>query len=341
MAETVWARDKRIRGAVLTMGQTFYLVTLNQFVGNNPDAWPSQQKLANAMNATKRGVQKWQAELEAAGIIQVDVGKGRSSTNRYRLNLESLQPKQIENDEHSSPFTTMADEQMTNLVRPNDEHRAPEMTNTVRTERTVERTRKDHSWNSANSGRASGKKRTAKSDSKLIAFCTQWNAWHSAGIVRQKIRDVISPGKGIEDAWNRSQRDREQRDRLSDFAALREAIAASQQWLKDQGWFDAAGLIGGKNSNRRWYAEQLVAGVYRDKPSSGGRLHSPESAQAWQKTLDAIRRNPFDRAAIDKAVGGKASQVLKTIGGASRIEKATDFERRELEKQFHQAFNQE
>ena len=103
MAETVFDRDKRIRNAALTMGQTFYLCTLNQFVGKNADAWPSQTTIAAAMNATKRGVQKWQSELEAAGVIRVDVGKGRASTNRYRLNLEALQQKPDTNDEHSSP----------------------------------------------------------------------------------------------------------------------------------------------------------------------------------------------------------------------------------------------
>lgn len=65
MSDSVFDRDKRIRSAQLTMPQTFYLVTLNQFVGKNPDAWPSQQTIASAMNATKRAVQKWQTEVDA------------------------------------------------------------------------------------------------------------------------------------------------------------------------------------------------------------------------------------------------------------------------------------
>ena len=89
-AESVFTRDRLIRAAQLSMAQTFYLTTMNQFVGNNPDAWPSQTTIANAMNAAPRSVRKWQAELEAIGVIQVQVGKGRSSTNRYRLNLNSL-----------------------------------------------------------------------------------------------------------------------------------------------------------------------------------------------------------------------------------------------------------
>lgn len=101
MAETVFDRDRRIRNARLTMGQTFYLCTLNQFVGKNADAWPSQAAIAWAMNATTRAVRKWQTELETAGVIQVDIGKGRSATNRYRLKLDRLEIK----EEHSSAFS--------------------------------------------------------------------------------------------------------------------------------------------------------------------------------------------------------------------------------------------
>jgi hypothetical protein len=113
--ETVFERDKRIRASVLSMAQTFYLTTLNQFVGNNPDAWPSQTTLANSMNATTRAVRNWQTELEELGVIQVDVGKGRSSTNRYRLNLDSLQLK----EEPRSAFSVGKEEPRSALMRNN------------------------------------------------------------------------------------------------------------------------------------------------------------------------------------------------------------------------------
>ncbi len=90
MSGSVFDRDRRIRSASLTMGQTFYLCTLNQFVGNNDDAWPSQTTLANAMNAGQRSVRKWQKELESMGVLEVKVGKGCQQTNRYSLNLEML-----------------------------------------------------------------------------------------------------------------------------------------------------------------------------------------------------------------------------------------------------------
>lgn len=75
MSETVWQRDKRIRGSLLTFGQTFYLITLNQFIGNNADAWPSQETLANAMNASVRAVRKWQKQLEEQGVQRQACGQ--------------------------------------------------------------------------------------------------------------------------------------------------------------------------------------------------------------------------------------------------------------------------
>ena len=72
------------------MGQTFYLCTLNMYVGNNASAWPSQATLARAMNSGRRSIQRWQQEMEAMGVIQVDVGRGCQQTNRYRMDLSSL-----------------------------------------------------------------------------------------------------------------------------------------------------------------------------------------------------------------------------------------------------------
>jgi len=97
MSMSVFDRDKRIRSAALTMGQTFYLCTLNQFVGNNDDAWPSQTTLSNAMNAGIRSVRKWQYELEDMGVLLVEVGKGCQQTNRYSLNLDSLPVSTVNN----------------------------------------------------------------------------------------------------------------------------------------------------------------------------------------------------------------------------------------------------
>jgi len=106
--ETVFGRAKRIRRAQLTMPQTFLLITLNEFIGLNADAWPSQTTIANAMNATCRSVRNWQTELEEIGVLRVDVGKGRSSTNRYRIDFDSLplkeEPRSALNEEPRSGF---------------------------------------------------------------------------------------------------------------------------------------------------------------------------------------------------------------------------------------------
>ncbi len=150
MTETVWQRDKRIRKSDLSMAQTFYLCTLNQFVGNNPDAWPSQETIANAMNAKDRSVRNWQTELEAIGVLVVEVGKGRSATNRYRLNLDALpqkqEPRSALNEEPRSGFSPDSAKKRGTTFRPNEEPRSGEKRNHVPTERTVKEHKKEQGF---------------------------------------------------------------------------------------------------------------------------------------------------------------------------------------------------
>ena len=102
----------------------------------------------------------------------------------------------------------------------------------------------------------------------LPEFCEAWNTWHDAGIVSQRIRNAQTPGKTITDAWRRAQRVPEQRDRLGDLPAIQDAIQSSQEMLLPAPWFDAAGLLAGKNSNHRYYAEMLLKGQYRDRSTN-------------------------------------------------------------------------
>lgn len=183
-------------------------------------------------------------------------------------------------------------------------------------------------------------KSSAKSDAKLTTFCEAWNLWHSSEIVRSKILDANAPGKTIVDAWNRSQRDPEQRARLDDLSGLRAAIEASQDLTKPAKWFDAAGLIGGRNSNRRWYAEQLILGTYRDKSGGGKASQNSEAEQAWQGVLDSLKKhNRFNPGLIQADVGELAFQAAETIG-LKKIDLATDYDKRELKAKFLQAFSQ-
>jgi predicted alpha/beta superfamily hydrolase len=71
MSGSIIDRDKRILATSTTMGQTFFLCTINLYVGNNDHARPSQMTLANAMNSSVRSVRKWQHELESMGVLQV------------------------------------------------------------------------------------------------------------------------------------------------------------------------------------------------------------------------------------------------------------------------------
>lgn len=334
-------RWKLVRGSSIPSSLRLTLYVLNCFQGDNETVFSKRETIADEVGCDKGTLSHKMKALEELGVIKrVWKHRNHRASREYAIQYEQLRFMQRSTLTNSTEWDESTLSKSTGLpcqIQQGygveiDSHEDPlniQGTFTLQ--------------NSPNSGRASREKRTTKADSNLIAFCHEWNAWHSAGIVRQKIRDANSPGKGIEDAWKRAQRDSEQRDRLSDFRPIREAITASQQFLKDAGWFDAAGLIGGKNANRRWYADQLMAGAYHDKPNTGngGRVPSSESSQAWQKTLDAIRANPFDRKAIDDIIGNRASQALKSIGGAKQIEKANDIERRELERRFHQAFSQE
>lgn len=136
MAETVFERDRRIRNANLTMGQTFYLCTLNQFVGKNADAWPSQTTIAERMNATSRAVRKWQSELEQKGVIVVASGKGCKEPNRYSMNLDALPIKPTLNTEPRSAFDPDSGTEYGTQFRNNTEHSSSGIRNTVPTERT-------------------------------------------------------------------------------------------------------------------------------------------------------------------------------------------------------------
>ncbi|MCA9049843.1 MAG: hypothetical protein KDA89_14005 [Planctomycetaceae bacterium] len=127
MDEGIFERDRRIRSAGLTMGQTFYLTTLNQLVGNNAEAWPSQAAIAKAMNACTRAVRKWQSELEAMGVIQIDSGCGRTLTNRYRIHLDALPQK----EESRTAITARNEEPCSAITEENEESHAAVMRNDV------------------------------------------------------------------------------------------------------------------------------------------------------------------------------------------------------------------
>ena len=49
------------------------------------EAWPSQDRIAERMGGSARGVRKALHELQAAGLVAVASGGGRHVVNRYRL----------------------------------------------------------------------------------------------------------------------------------------------------------------------------------------------------------------------------------------------------------------
>ena len=145
MTGSVFERDRRIRDAKLSMGQTFYLVTLNQFIGKNADAWPSQITLAERMNASARAVRNWQNELAAMGVISVVSGKGCKTSNHYSLNLDVLPAKSIQKTEPRAALLAENASECGTLFLNNAELRAVGMRNELPTERTRKEKKKEHS----------------------------------------------------------------------------------------------------------------------------------------------------------------------------------------------------
>ena len=52
------------------------------------DAWPSHEKVAERLNASRSGVKKAVRRLERAGYLDVSQGRGRTHTNHYRPRLK-------------------------------------------------------------------------------------------------------------------------------------------------------------------------------------------------------------------------------------------------------------
>jgi hypothetical protein len=201
--------------------------------------------------------------------------------------------------------------------------------------------------NSGNSLARSGapaRKTNTRADLRLLAFLVEWNTWHASGIVRQKVRCTDEPGKTITAAWARSQKDPEQRERLLDTSGLRAAILASQTLLKPAAWFDAAGLIGGKNANRRWYAEQLLAGVYRDNAAIPKRT-SKEGQHidtAWSELKRALqkvdRRQPY-RHTLQRILPENVFVAAEKVGWTSLFD-VDQFNEKQMRRSFAGALEQ-
>ncbi len=90
---------RAVQALPLRCGPKALLLNLLLFADAKNESWPSHSTLAAAVGANRRAVQNWQRELQERGLLIVDSGGGRSSSNRYRVNLES-----IENGEPRSQF---------------------------------------------------------------------------------------------------------------------------------------------------------------------------------------------------------------------------------------------
>lgn len=339
--ETRAEKWRLIRGTNLKTEDRHVLLTLFFFQGDNGAAFCKQETLADEIGVDPRSVRRSLKRLNAAGIVVSDWKILNGVPMRvYAIQFDALKTVQRGNGRTPASYPEAADGRTPASATVGHQRPKPQDTSVLQ-EDPLNIQGISTLGNSANSLASSGRKSKAKSDGKLTAVCIEWNNWHSAGIVRSKIRDTEAPGKTIVDAWNRSQRDPEQRARLENIPAIQAAIKASGQMLlkPDAGWFDAAGLIGGKNSNRRWYAEQLLNGTYRDK--AGQASGNTEAETAWQAVLDSLqRRSRFKPDEIMGDVGENAWQAVRTFG-LKRIDEANEFDRRELKAKFIKAFTEQ
>jgi hypothetical protein len=111
---------RAVQALPLRCGPKPLLLNLLIFADARGEAWPSHGTLAAAVGADRRAVQNWQRELQERGLLIVDSGGGRSSSNRYRVNLES-----IENGEPRSQFEHINSEQRSQFEHINCEPYSP------------------------------------------------------------------------------------------------------------------------------------------------------------------------------------------------------------------------
>jgi len=88
-----------VQALPLRCGPKALLLNLLLFADSKGEAWPAHSTLAAALGADRRAVQNWQRELQERGLLIVESGGGRAASNRYRVNLQSL-----ENSESGSQF---------------------------------------------------------------------------------------------------------------------------------------------------------------------------------------------------------------------------------------------
>lgn len=197
----VFARDRLIFSAQLSMSHKFYLITLDRFLGNNTKAWPAQSTIAFRMSANVRSVKNWQAELIKKGILKVDSGKGCRNSNTYVICLDTLSRMLKPNREPHSP-----------LEASNGEPHSPQWCTTFPSRvndvptKDIERHIKKDSLFPAQETSDEPTSKTDKSNAnppELLEFCKVWNSWHDAGIVRRRIQNPESLGEELRNDWKR------------------------------------------------------------------------------------------------------------------------------------------
>ena len=76
----------------LSMGATVVYAKFLSYAWNNNYCFPGQQTLADDLDVSRKSVNTWIAELEAAGLIEIKQ-RGLGKTNLYTLHFQVKSPK--------------------------------------------------------------------------------------------------------------------------------------------------------------------------------------------------------------------------------------------------------
>ncbi|MCA9011288.1 MAG: hypothetical protein KDB01_16165 [Planctomycetaceae bacterium] len=370
-AEIYTTRDRwgLVRGADIPRNLRHLLLILQHYQGNNDSAWCKRSALADELGIKVDVVSQLIKALEAIGVVsRIWTHRDGRATREYQIQYATLQSQQrppIKSEEQADPTLSKSSEC---TLRESSDWTDPTLSESsglplanpqtysedpLRVRLYIQQpdnnqitTKSRRAKQSSGEEQSQKQKSTSAADRKLTAFCHAWNTWHSSGIVRSEIRDPDAPGITIINAWNRAQRDPEQRERLNDLPELQSEIEASQDLLLPAGWFDAAGLIGGKNKNHRWYAEQLMAGTYRNKRSASSDRRSiaednQEAEHDYQAVIRAMDRYDLDTQAdvMQRSVSQRAWATAEAVG-LSTLRSRDRFSEAKIRKTYIESWEQ-
>ena len=104
---------------------------------------------------------------------------------------------------------------------------------------------------------------------------------------------------------------------------MKDQLQAAKGFLFAKGWFDAVALIGGKNGDRRFYAEMLSNGAYAESNPADTCDDWSQVQQIVHSTYHPDLRNASD---VEAKLTPEQFQAAKSVG-LHRIADANGFDK--------------